>query len=178
MRLRSVLFILGALTVCLGLSLLPSMLVSLLYGEYDVLLRMARALLLVVSCGMAASPGLSPARRKYPARQPGRRGHRGSVLVDGVPGRGRAFVWVAHMSWTDAFFEAASGFTTTGATILIGYRNPAARPFVLAQSDHSGWEVWALSSFRWRCCPFWGLEGCRCIRPRSRGRSRTRWPRA
>ena len=54
MRLRSVLFILGALTVCLGLSLLPSMLVSLLYGEYDVLLRMARALLLVVSCGMAA----------------------------------------------------------------------------------------------------------------------------
>ena len=118
MRLRSVLFILGALTVCLGLSLLPSMLVSLLYGEYDVLLRMARALLLVVSCGMAAVLVCRPRGENI------RLGNREGVAIVGlcwltaclagaVP-----FVWVAHMSWTDAFFEAASGFTTTGATIL------------------------------------------------------------
>ena len=118
MRLRSVLFILGALTVCLGLSLLPSMLVSLLYGEYDVLLRMARALLLVVSCGMAAVLVCRPRGENI------RLGNREGVAIVGlcwltaclagaVP-----FVWVAHMSWTDAFFEADSGFTTTGATIL------------------------------------------------------------
>ena len=118
MRVRSVLFILGALTVCLGLCLLPPMLVSLLYGEYDVLLRMAEALLLVVACGLAAALACRPRGENVQL------GNREGVAIVGlcwltaclagaVP-----FVWVAHMSWADAFFEAASGFTTTGATIL------------------------------------------------------------
>ncbi len=53
------------------------------------------------------------------------------------------------LSYTDAFFETMSGFTTTGATILGGERTPEIealpRAYLFWRSWRTGWAAWASS---------------------------------
>jgi len=113
--LRSILYLLGSLLIFLAISMLFPVLVSIIYGEDDLVP-------LLISAGIAALAGLILFfifKMKLELRV-----REGFALV--------TFAWLAFAifgslpfyisgyipSFTDAFFETMSGFTTTGATIL------------------------------------------------------------
>lgn len=116
MNIRFILYVLGVLLTIEGILLLIPFMVALLYGE-EVWLS------LLLSAGIAlAVGGLFVWIFKGASREIGKR--EGFIVVAAVwivyaffgslP-----FVFSGHVpSMTDAFFEAMSGFTTTGGTIL------------------------------------------------------------
>jgi trk system potassium uptake protein len=113
---RRLFFIGGRVVSGAGLMMLPAALVSLLYGEFDAALGIAGASVVTIGAGVVG------------ARVVGRQG----ILTtrEGFAAVGLAwFVMSAFGTLpylltgsidgiTNAFFETASGFTTTGATIL------------------------------------------------------------
>ena len=79
------------------------------------------------------------------------------------------FALVPELSFTDAMFEAISGLTTTGATVLTGLDEmPRAILYYRQQLQWLGdWESW---SWRWPCCPCWASAACSSIAPKRRVR--------
>lgn len=114
---RSILFILGVLLVCVSFTMLAPLLLAVAGGEAAAATGLWQALLLVAGTGGALA--LIFQRRDSAAIT-----HREGLAAVGLcwaaacVAGGLPFVLAGHLSFTDAVFEAASGFTTTGATIL------------------------------------------------------------
>ena len=112
-----ILGIVGFLCMIFSLSVIPPMLVSLLYDDGE-LAHFAVSFLLISATGLALW---------LPARGLIGDFHRrdGFIIVtlfwvvlsvlSAIP-----FMIGPHLSFVDAFFEAVSGFTTTGATVIVG----------------------------------------------------------
>ncbi len=116
MNKRLVLRLLGAILLIEALAMAPSLAISLLYGDGD-------ALALLSSMALLAALGFLAWRFAHP-REQNLRAREGFLVV--------ALSWVLLSAfgalpfvisglipnYIDAFFEAVSGFTTTGATVL------------------------------------------------------------
>ncbi|RMH66497.1 MAG: TrkH family potassium uptake protein [Calditrichaeota bacterium] len=114
---KSILFVLSALLIFLGVSLIPAALVSLLYEQSDL------AAFLKTIVGSVVIGGILLLLTRKDKRE--LRAKDGFIIV--------TFGWIMFSaigalpfylsgfipSYTDAFFETISGFSTTGATILI-----------------------------------------------------------
>lgn len=119
MQIRHVLFVIGFLVSCIALFLLLPMGISLLYGEYTVLLKFSYclgiALFSGLSCAFIFRPDLDK-QLKLTTRE-------GvavvsfswifSTIISALP-----YYFIANVSPAEAFFEAASGLSTTGASIF------------------------------------------------------------
>ena len=116
MQLRSVLFILGVLLACLGFSLLLPLGISLWYGD-GALKGLLASLVIISGGGLALAYGN---RSDSPLNLRLRDGFAivGLCWIAASFAGGLPFVLTSTASLTDAVFEAASGFTTTGATIF------------------------------------------------------------
>lgn len=117
MRLTVILRTLGVLFLVFSTTLLPSMVVSLLYDDGEIV-RFSLTFGIAVAIGLALWWPL----RKIPHAIRSRDGFvivtlmwTAMSLLGAVP-----FVLALDLSFADAFFESASGFTTTGATVLVG----------------------------------------------------------
>ncbi len=108
--------LIGAMLMIFGASMLPPLAVSLLYGDGKWLVFFALFLLTLTI-------GFLLFRNTPHQREPKTRDGivivvliwLGFALIGALP-----FVWALGISFTDAVFEAASGLTTTGATVLSG----------------------------------------------------------
>lgn len=118
MRIRYIFFLLGALIGCIGLSFLVPIVVSLGYGESETVGDISQAFLL---------SALLSAFLLYTCRPQGEKpslSNREGIAVVGLFWLAMCMVgalpmiMATNMTWTACFFESASGFTTTGATIL------------------------------------------------------------
>lgn len=108
--------LIGAMLMIFGASMLPPLLVSLFYGDGKWLVFFV-LLLLTLAIGFLLFRN-TPHQREPKTRD-------GIVIVVliwvgfGLVGA-LPFVWALGISFTDAVFEAVSGLTTTGATVLSG----------------------------------------------------------
>ncbi len=114
---RAIIRILGFVFLLLGLSMLPSALISFIYGEGDIGIDFIKIILPTVTIGILISAKSKERVSKLKMRE--------SFLVV-------ASSWVLASligclpylvtgtinGFTNAFFESVSGFTTTGATII------------------------------------------------------------
>lgn len=114
-----VLRILGLLLALFSLTMLPPVVVSLLYND-GAWPAFAQGFLVVLATGLALYLPLRRHRAELRIRD-------GFLVVSGfwvVLGFAGAvpllLIEIPIMSFTDAMFEAVSGFTTTGATVLVG----------------------------------------------------------
>ena len=113
-------WVMGVLLMLFSTSMLPPMLVSLIYREAS-LMAFVDSLLVVLGTGILI---WLPVRR-IKANERNLRLREGFLIVSGfwcvlsVFGA-LPFVLAGPMTFTDAVFESTSGFTTTGATVLIG----------------------------------------------------------
>lgn len=116
MQIRSVLFIVGVLLVCVGASLVLPLGVSLWYGD-GAFLGLLSSLVIMVGGGLALA---YTNRSQTPLNLTLRDGFAvvGICWIVSSFAGGLPFVLTSTASVTDAVFEAASGFTTTGATIF------------------------------------------------------------
>ena len=116
MQIRSVLFIVGVLLVCVGASLVLPLGVSLWYGD-GAFLGLLSSLVIMVGGGLALA---YTNRSQTPLNLTLRDGFAvvGICWIVASFAGGLPFVLTSTASVTDAVFEAASGFTTTGATIF------------------------------------------------------------
>lgn len=116
MNRRLVLRLLGAILLIEALAMAPSLVIALIYGDGD-------AAALAVTMAILCALGLPAWRFAHP-REQNLRAREGFLVV--------ALSWVLLSAfgalpfvltgvlphWADAFFEAVSGFTTTGATVI------------------------------------------------------------
>ena len=117
MRLGLVLYLVGALICILGLTMFPPFLVSMLYKDSGLY-----ALLGSMAIAVVAGAILFALFRKHRNAAMSHREAIGMValgwvaagLVGGLP----YLLGGVGETWSDAFFESFSGFTTTGASIL------------------------------------------------------------
>lgn len=116
MRARIILFVMGVLVVCLGLAMLLPLAVSLYYQD-GVSLSLGLSVGCTVGIGFLCTLG---ARNEGVSTLSHREGLAivglcwlAAALVGGLP-----YMFGIDLSFTDALFETASGFTTTGASIL------------------------------------------------------------
>ena len=120
MRLFLIQRILGLFLIVFSAALVPPILVSLIYQDSE-LMHFLASLVLVLVIGLVLWLPVRHRRAELRRRE-------GFLIV--------AMFWVVlsalatlpflfgpHLSFTDSFFEAASAFTTTGATILVGLDN-------------------------------------------------------
>ena len=117
MQLALVQRILGLFLILYSVTLIPPIALSLLYRDGE-LVHFLTSLLLTLLMGLAAWLPVRNVRRELRTRD-------GFVIVgmfwvvlsglSALP-----FLFGPHLSYTDAFFEAASAFTTTGATVITG----------------------------------------------------------
>lgn len=120
MDLRLLLKILGVLLILFSFSVLPPILVAVIYGNHHELPTFVTTFFIVMILGLAFWLPLKNYQRELRVRE-------GFIIV--------TFFWVVfsalaaipfmlsdslRMSFTDAYFEAMSGFTTTGATVITG----------------------------------------------------------
>lgn len=117
MQFRFVIRILGILLMAFSAVLLPPMMISAYYQDGE-LLQFAAAIVIILVTGLV----LWLAGHRKQSRLRTRDGFMvvtlmwlAVSLLGGTP-----FVLGLHLSLTDAFFESASAFTTTGATVLEG----------------------------------------------------------
>ncbi len=115
MDVRAVLHVLGALLVFIGLTLLIPGALALVYDEGDAL-SFAISFVVVVLSGFAMWR-LTPSNRELRIRE-GFGVVTFSWLLMSAFGALPFVLALEDFSYTDAFFETMSGFTTTGATIL------------------------------------------------------------
>ncbi len=119
MHARSVFFLVGIIVICVGLSLAGPVAVSLIYGEAETAVLLAKAMLLVAGLGLIV--GLIARPRRGEKIQ---LGNREGVAVVGLSwifaciAGALPYVLAAHVDFAQAVFETASGFTTTGATVF------------------------------------------------------------
>lgn len=116
MRAKIIVFIMGVLIVCLGLSMLMPLLVSLYYQD-DATEALAWSVLCIVSVGVCCC--LATKNREQTTL-----GHRESLAIVGLCWLATSlagalpYILGGYLDFTDALFETASGFTTTGASVL------------------------------------------------------------
>lgn len=124
MRLTVIIRTLGVLFLLFSTTLLPPMAVSLLYADGEIV-RFSLTFAIAVAAGLAFWWPL----RKVPHSIRSRDGFvivtlmwTAMSLLGAVP-----FILALDLSFADAFFEAVSGYTTTGATVLVGldYMSPS-----------------------------------------------------
>lgn len=124
LNVRIILHILGFIIALLGLAMVPSLLVSLLFGESDIALAFAKVLVPVSVAGLLLHRYVRPASPRLKVRE-------GFVVVGASWILASLIGAVPYMlagvfpSFIDAFFESTSSFTTTGSTII---RNVEALP--------------------------------------------------
>lgn len=113
---RSILYVLGVLLVCVGLTLVLPLGVALGYGEQaaDGIFQSA---VIIVGGGALLALGCRQQTQQPLTHSEGLAAVGLCWLAASVAGA-LPFVLAGHLSFTDAVFEAASGFTTTGASIL------------------------------------------------------------
>ncbi|MDD2483509.1 MAG: potassium transporter TrkG [Eubacteriales bacterium] len=117
LNMRLVFRILGFITALLGVSMLPSLFVSLIYGETQVALCFIKIIIPVVGIGLATSRLIQKKHHNLKIRE-------SFVVVScswlmaSLIGTLPYLMTGAIPGFVDAFFESTSGFTTTGATIL------------------------------------------------------------
>ena len=116
MQIRSVLFIVGVLLACVGASLVLPLGVSLWYRD-GAFLGLLSSLVIMMGGGVALAYSN---RSDTPLNLTLRDGFAvvGICWIVASFAGGLPFVLTSRASVTDAVFEAASGFTTTGATIF------------------------------------------------------------
>ncbi len=116
MQIRAVLFIVGVLLACVGASLVLPIGVSLWYGD-GAFLGLLSSLVITMGGGLALAYSN---KSETPLNLTLRDGFAvvGICWIVASFAGGLPFVLIAESSVTDAVFEAASGFTTTGATIF------------------------------------------------------------
>ena len=117
LNLKAIIKIMGAILTILGISMIPSVIVSLIYDEYDVAIAFIKLLIPIVIIGILIIRKIDVKRNKLKIRE-------GFLVV--------ALTWLTASilgafpfiltgstdNFINAFFESTSGFTTTGATIL------------------------------------------------------------
>lgn len=118
MHIKPVLFILGVLLFCLGLALLVPWFTSFYYAD-----GANTGILLTLMCNIVLGFGLAKSCKPKEGEELFLNHREGFAIVGicwlvvsfmgSLP-----FVFSGQLGLTDAFFESASGFTTTGATIL------------------------------------------------------------
>ena len=108
-------YLLGAILLVEAAAMAPALLIALFYGDGDAM-ALAKSILVLLVVGLPLRFGCQPRERNFRARE-------GFLVV--------ALSWVALSAfgalpfvfsgelpnYEDAFFEAVSGFTTTGATV-------------------------------------------------------------
>lgn len=120
MHIHNILRIIGLLLILFSISMLPPILVSLIYQEYNILPVFFLAMVSTVLVGLFL---WYPNRNRHGEV----RAREGFLivtliwlvftLVSALP---FAFGSNPNVSWVDAIFESVSGLTTTGATVLVG----------------------------------------------------------
>jgi trk system potassium uptake protein TrkH len=112
---RRLAHVIGAVVAAAGAAMLLPVVVALIYQEYDVAWQIGLASLLTMGIGLLAWRYLDP---------PGRLTTREGFAIVGLSWIAMAFFGTLPYlltgeitSFTDAFFETAAGFTTTGASI-------------------------------------------------------------
>ncbi|MEG2171893.1 MAG: potassium transporter TrkG [Desulfovibrionaceae bacterium] len=111
-----VIFIMGVLIICLGLTMVFPLLVSLYYQD-GATMALGLSLLTVVGVGAVLTWGARHREKTLLS-------HREGLAIVGLCwiaaslAGGLPYILGGHISFTDAVFESASGFTTTGASIL------------------------------------------------------------
>ena len=161
--------ILGLLLMLFSVTMLLPVAVSLLYadGQFELFLD---AFAIVLAAGLLAwLPARSSTARAAPARRlPAWSRCSGSCigLAGAVP---LLLADVPHMSFTDAVFEAVSGFTTTGATVLVRPRRPAAVDPLLPPRSCTGSAASASSCWPSPCCRCSASAACSCYRAETPG---------
>ncbi len=119
MNIRLILYMLGAILLVESAAMTPSLLLALVYGDGD-------ALALLLSIVITAAVGL-PLRLLSRPGQHNLRAREGFLIVALawllLAGFGALPFVLCGMipNYVDAFFEAVSGFTTTGATVLTSF---------------------------------------------------------
>jgi len=118
MQIRNVLFVLGFLATCIALCLLLPIGVSLLYREYDIAVKLGLCLGIGLISGLVCSYTYRPSDNVQ-LRLTTREG----VAVVGLSWifatimSALPYYLITDISFASAIFEAASGLSTTGATI-------------------------------------------------------------
>lgn len=116
MQIRSVLFIVGVLLACVGASVLLPLGVSLWYGD-GAFLGLLSSLVIMIGGGLALAYSNRPEMELHLTLRDGFAVVGICWIVASFAG-GLPFLLTSEASLTDAVFESASGFTTTGATIF------------------------------------------------------------
>jgi trk system potassium uptake protein len=115
--LSALLKIFGLLLAVFGLAMLPPAAVSWIYADGDHLFYLAIAAisLLVGGAGMFLGPDASRALRTRDGFLVVTLAWVSMSALGAIP-----FVLLGHLDPVSAFFESASGFTTTGSTVIVG----------------------------------------------------------
>lgn len=116
MQIRAVVFIVGVLLACVGASLVLPIAVALWYGDGG-LAGLVWSLVITAGGGCALAYATRPEKQLTLTLRDGFAIVGICWIVASFAG-GMPFVLVSHTALVDAVFEAASGFTTTGATIF------------------------------------------------------------
>ena len=117
MHIRLVLFLVGALAVLFGLNMLPAVAWGVYFGETEAVASLLWSMGISISLGLAAAIGF----RKYRTNAGPREGFAVATLGwIALAGLGALPFYIGGYipSYIDCYFEAMSGLTTTGASIL------------------------------------------------------------
>ena len=113
---RQSIFIVGVLLIILGLSMFFSVAWSLVYGEDD-LIPLLQSIAVTVSCGLLLILIFRSKGKRELSMHDGFAvvtiGWVAMVIFSALP-----FYFSGTLNYTNSFFEAMSGLTTTGATVL------------------------------------------------------------
>lgn len=117
-RLLSVINVMGALVSCFTVAFCMPIAWSWYAGD-GMIVQFAEAAALTLAIGLALWLPTRRIRRELQARDACVLVVLAWVLTSGVSAM--ALTWTIHgLSWTDAYFEAVAGLTTTGSTVLTG----------------------------------------------------------
>lgn len=116
MQIRSVLFIMGVLLACVGVSLILPLAVSIGYGD-GATKALLSSMVIITGGGLALA---YTNRSQTLLNLTSRDGFAivGLCWIAASFAGGLPFMLTSNLDLTDAVFESASGFTTTGATII------------------------------------------------------------
>ncbi len=110
-----IIFIIGLLLLCMALSMTSLLAISYYYADgaqYGIL----KAIALTLLCGLVCMPAYSKKNSGFTQQKAFATVGLCWIMTSFVGAF--PFVFITDLSFTDAFFESVSGFTTTGASIL------------------------------------------------------------
>ncbi len=118
MKIKTVLFILSVLMIIVSLFMLLSSVVSLVYDEPDSFLSLVKAAAIVILVSLVIIAVTKSGRDAHMGPKEGFLIVTFGWIFSSLAGALPFVISKAIPSYTDAFFETMSGFTTTGASIL------------------------------------------------------------